>query len=75
MISKETAYRFYIAEGIKLMTQSTASIATAYGFECFSFKKSFSDLFNSSGELQEIPEDTRTAEDVINKIKKGLEGD
>lgn len=64
-----------MTEGIKLITQSAASIATAYGFECLSFKKSFSDLFNSSGEMQEIPEDTRTAEDVINHIKKGLEGD
>ncbi len=58
---REMAYRFYISEGIRILTENTA--AQVAGRQ---FTRSFSDI------LKPQKVETRTPEQIIDKIKNGL---
>lgn len=58
---REMAYRFYISEGIRILTENTA--AQVAGRQ---FTSSFSDI------LKPQKVETRTPEQIIDKIKNGL---
>ena len=59
--AREMAYRFYIAEGVKMIAENTARSVGG-----MMFSKSFNDIMNPP------KEETRTPKDIIDKIKKGL---
>lgn len=58
---RDMAYRFYIAEGIRVITQNTAKQCAGNYIE-----KSYHDI------LKPPKEEKRTPKEIIDKIKKGL---
>ena len=58
---RDMAYRFYIAEGIRLITENTAKEVQG-GY----LNKSFNDV------IKPTKEEKRTPKEIIDKIKKGL---
>lgn len=59
---REMAYRFYISEGIRILTENTAMQVAGR-----QFTSSFSDI------LKPQKVETRTPEQIIDKIKNGLD--
>lgn len=56
----ELAYRFYVTDALRLITENTAKQGGGY------LTQKFRDI------IRPVPEDTRTPEDVISHIKESL---
>jgi hypothetical protein len=61
---REEAYRFYVAEGIRFVSENTTHSAFDGGGRYLNLK-----LYDI---LYPPKQDTRTAEDIINHVKQGL---
>lgn len=66
---KETTYRFYISEGIRIIAENTANMSMTGGQL---LKASLADILGESDTVQEEQNEPRTADDVISHIKEGL---
>jgi hypothetical protein len=67
---KETTYRFYLSEGIRIIAENTANMSMTGGQL---LKASLADILGESDTVHEEEQsEPRTADDVISHIKEGL---
>lgn len=67
--AKETAYRVYVTDTLKMMLENTATVVSQSGGSGKFIEARYFDVINPK------PKDERTEEEIINHIKIGVRGD